>query len=154
MQIIEPGSGYLACGWVGPGRLAEPEDIVAAVDAVVGGAQKRDLAGTRVLITAGPTYEDIDPVRFVGNRSSGRMGIALAEAATRRGATVTLVLGPTSVDRAGRARGRTRPQRRRHARGGDARAAGPGRRDHVGGGRRLHARAGGGRRRSASRTGR
>jgi phosphopantothenoylcysteine decarboxylase/phosphopantothenate--cysteine ligase len=97
VQIIEPGSGYLACGWVGPGRLAEPEDIVAAVDAVVGGAQKSDLTGQRVLVTAGPTYEDIDPVRYVGNRSSGRMGIALAEAAARRGATVTLVLGPTSV---------------------------------------------------------
>jgi len=97
VRIVEPGSGYLACGWVGPGRLAEPEDIVAAVDAVVGGAQKRDLEGTRVLVTAGPTYEDIDPVRYVGNRSSGRMGIAIAEAAARRGARVTLVLGPTSV---------------------------------------------------------
>ena len=97
VRIVEPGSGYLACGWVGPGRLAEPEDIVAAVDAVVGGAQKRDLDGTRVLVTAGPTYEDIDPVRYVGNRSSGRMGIAIAEAAARRGAGVTLVLGPTSV---------------------------------------------------------
>jgi phosphopantothenoylcysteine decarboxylase/phosphopantothenate--cysteine ligase len=97
VRIIEPGSGYLACGWVGPGRLAEPDEIVAAVDAVVGGAQKRDLDGRRVLVTAGPTYEDIDPVRYVGNRSSGRMGIAIAEAASRRGARVTLVLGPTSV---------------------------------------------------------
>jgi phosphopantothenoylcysteine decarboxylase/phosphopantothenate--cysteine ligase len=98
VQIIEPGSGYLACGWVGPGRLAEPEDIVDAVDAAVraGGATK-DLDGRRVLITAGPTYEDLDPVRYVGNRSSGRMGIALAEAAARRGAAVTLVLGPTPV---------------------------------------------------------
>jgi len=98
VQIIEPGSGYLACGWVGPGRLAEPEDIVEAVDAAVraGGAAK-DLDGRRVLISAGPTYEDLDPVRYVGNRSSGRMGIALAEVAARRGAAVTLVLGPTSV---------------------------------------------------------
>jgi phosphopantothenoylcysteine decarboxylase/phosphopantothenate--cysteine ligase len=98
VQIIEPGSGYLACGWVGPGRLAEPEDIVEAVDAVVrAGSATPDLAGRRVLVTAGPTYEDLDPVRYVGNRSSGRMGIALAEAAARRGAAVTLVLGPTSV---------------------------------------------------------
>ena len=98
VRIVEPGSGYLACGWVGPGRLAEPEDIVAAVcDAVAPGAAAQDLAGRRVLVTAGPTYEDIDPVRYVGNRSSGRMGVALAEAAARRGAAVTLVLGPTSV---------------------------------------------------------
>jgi phosphopantothenoylcysteine decarboxylase/phosphopantothenate--cysteine ligase len=98
VQIIEPGSGYLACGWVGPGRLAEPEDIVDAVDAAVrAGSTTPDLAGRRVLITAGPTYEDLDPVRYVGNRSSGRMGLALAEVAARRGAAVTLVLGPASV---------------------------------------------------------
>lgn len=98
VQIIEPGSGYLACGWVGPGRLAEAEDIVEAVDAAVrAGSATPDLAGRRVLVTAGPTYEDLDPVRYVGNRSSGRMGIALAEMAARRGASVTLVLGPTSV---------------------------------------------------------
>ena len=103
IRLIEPGSGYLACGWVGPGRLAEPEDIVAATcDALSspgapGPAAAADLAGRRVLITAGPTYEDIDPVRYVGNRSSGRMGVALAEAARRRGAAVTLVLGPSAV---------------------------------------------------------
>ncbi len=99
VRLIEPGSGYLACGWVGPGRLAEPEDIVAATCDALGPAPPpaADLAGRRVLITAGPTYEDIDPVRYVGNRSSGRMGIALAEAARRRGAAVTLVLGPTAV---------------------------------------------------------
>jgi phosphopantothenoylcysteine decarboxylase/phosphopantothenate--cysteine ligase len=98
VQIVEPGSGYLACGWVGPGRLAEPEDIVAAVcDAVAPDAARQDLAGTRLLVTAGPTYEDIDPVRYVGNRSSGRMGVAVAEAAARRGAAVTLVIGPTSL---------------------------------------------------------
>jgi phosphopantothenoylcysteine decarboxylase / phosphopantothenate---cysteine ligase len=98
IRLIEPGSGYLACGWVGPGRLAEPEDIVTATcDAIAPAPTTTDLAGRRVLITAGPTYEDIDPVRYVGNRSSGRMGVALAEAARRRGAAVTLVLGPSSV---------------------------------------------------------
>jgi phosphopantothenoylcysteine decarboxylase / phosphopantothenate---cysteine ligase len=98
VQIVEPGSGYLACGWVGPGRLAEPEDIVEAVcGAIAPAASRQDLAGRRVLVTAGPTYEDIDPVRYVGNRSSGRMGVAVAEAAARRGAAVTLVLGPTSL---------------------------------------------------------
>jgi phosphopantothenoylcysteine decarboxylase/phosphopantothenate--cysteine ligase len=99
VRLIDPGSGYLACGWVGPGRLAEPEDIVTATcDAIVpAGASHADLAGRRVLITAGPTYEDIDPVRYLGNRSSGRMGIALAEAARRRGAAVTLVLGPSTL---------------------------------------------------------
>jgi phosphopantothenoylcysteine decarboxylase/phosphopantothenate--cysteine ligase len=98
VHVIEPGSGYLACGWVGPGRLAEPEDIVAATCTVVeAGGASADLAGRRVLVTAGPTYEDIDPVRYVGNRSSGRMGVAVAEAAARRGAAVTLVLGPSSV---------------------------------------------------------
>src|SRR6185295_7215918 len=98
VRIIEPGSGYLACGWVGPGRLAEPEDIVnATCDVLAPAPVTADFAGRKVLITAGPTYEDIDPVRYVGNRSSGRMGVALAEAARRRGAAVTLVLGPGSV---------------------------------------------------------
>src|SRR5689334_11346586 len=96
VRFVEPGEGYLACGWIGKGRLAEPDDIVAAADRIV---SPRDsaLRGRRVVVTAGPTYEDIDPVRYVGNRSSGRMGIAIAEAAARRGARVTLVLGPTSV---------------------------------------------------------
>jgi phosphopantothenoylcysteine decarboxylase/phosphopantothenate--cysteine ligase len=100
VRIVEPGSGYLACGWVGPGRLAEPEDIVAAACDAVGPepARAADLGGRRVLVTAGPTYEDIDPVRYVGNRSSGRMGVAVAEAAASRGAAVTLVLGPTAVE--------------------------------------------------------
>ena len=99
VRLIEPGSGSLACGWVGPGRLAEPEDIVAAAIDALGSppAPSADLAGRRVLVTAGPTYEDIDPVRYVGNRSSGRMGVAVAEAARRRGAEVTLVLGPSSA---------------------------------------------------------
>src|SRR5262245_15608416 len=93
--FVEPGEGYLACGWIGKGRLAEPEEIVAAVEARL--TPTGPLSGTRVLVTAGPTLEDIDPVRFVGNRSSGRMGFALAAEATRRGARVTLVAGPTSV---------------------------------------------------------
>ena len=86
MHIVEPGSGYLACGMVGAGRLADPEAIVAATLERLGVAQ--DLAGETVLVTAGPTYEPVDPVRFIGNRSSGKMGYALAEAALRRGAKV------------------------------------------------------------------
>ena len=93
--VIEPGSGYLACGMVGAGRLAEPEEIVAATLERLGVTQ--DLAGETVLITAGPTHEPIDPVRYVGNRSSGKMGYALAEAALRRGAKVILVSGPTAL---------------------------------------------------------
>src|SRR3954469_14711544 len=81
-RFVEPGEGYLACGWIGKGRLAEPEEIAAAahrgVTAAVSPAVESSLRGTRVLVTAGPTYEDIDPVRYVGNRSSGRMGFALA----------------------------------------------------------------------------
>ncbi len=95
VRVVEPGSGYLACGMVGAGRLAEPEAIVAATLERLGIAQ--DFAGQTVLITAGPTYEPIDPVRFLGNRSSGKMGYALAEAALRRGAKVVLVSGPTSL---------------------------------------------------------
>ena len=97
VHVVEPGSGYLACGWIGKGRLAEPDDIVAAVDQLLSSRASTTLAGRRVLITAGPTYEDIDPVRFVGNRSSGRMGYAIAAEASRRGASVTLVSGPTSL---------------------------------------------------------
>ena len=93
--IVEPGSGYLACGMVGAGRLAEPEEIVAATLERLGIAE--DLAGETVLITAGPTREPIDPVRYIGNRSSGKMGYALAEAALRRGAKVILVSGPTAL---------------------------------------------------------
>ncbi len=93
VQIVEPGSGYLACGMVGAGRLAEPEQIVAETLQRLGVTQ--DLAGETVLITAGPTHEPIDPVRYLGNRSSGKMGYALAEAALRRGAKVILVSGPT-----------------------------------------------------------
>jgi len=95
VRFVEPGIGYLACGWVGKGRLAEPEDIVEAADALV--SRPRTLAGRRVLVTAGPTYEDIDPVRFLGNRSSGKMGVAIAAEAARRGASVILVIGPSVV---------------------------------------------------------
>jgi len=97
VHIVDPGSGYLACGWIGKGRLAEPEDVVASVEQLLTARTSTRLAGRRVLITAGPTYEDIDPVRFVGNRSSGRMGYALATEALRRGAAVTLVSGPTHL---------------------------------------------------------
>lgn len=95
VKIVEPGSGYLACGMTGPGRLAENEAIVAAALEALGSSQ--DLSGETVLITAGPTREKIDPVRYLSNRSSGRMGYALAEAALRRGARVILVTGPTSL---------------------------------------------------------
>jgi len=97
VRRVEPGDGYLACGWVGKGRLAEPEDIVAAAQAIVAPADAR-WHGRHVVVTAGPTYEDIDPVRYVGNRSSGRMGFAVAAEARRRGARVTLVAGPTRLE--------------------------------------------------------
>jgi phosphopantothenoylcysteine decarboxylase / phosphopantothenate---cysteine ligase len=93
VAVIEPGAGYLACGWLGKGRLAEVADIVDAAMRLL--ARRRDLEGDTVLVTAGPTVEDIDPVRFVSNRSSGRMGFRLAEAARDRGARVVLVSGPT-----------------------------------------------------------
>src|SRR5437762_10661035 len=89
MRIVEPGEGYLACGMTGPGRLAENEAIVAAVLETLD--RKHDLAGETVLVTAGPTREPIDPVRYIGNRSSGRMGYALAEASRGRGARVILI---------------------------------------------------------------
>ena len=95
VRIVEPGEGYLACGMTGPGRLAEDEAIVAAVMEGLGASQ--ELAGETVLITAGPTRETIDPVRYLTNRSSGRMGYALAEAALRRGARVLLVSGPAAL---------------------------------------------------------
>jgi phosphopantothenoylcysteine decarboxylase/phosphopantothenate--cysteine ligase len=95
VKIVEPDSGYLACGMIGAGRLAANEAIVAAVLEALGAAQ--DLAGETVLITAGPTREKIDPVRYITNRSSGRMGYALAEAALRRGAHVLLISGPAAI---------------------------------------------------------
>jgi phosphopantothenoylcysteine decarboxylase/phosphopantothenate--cysteine ligase len=96
--IVDPGEGYLACGWVGKGRLAEPAAIVAAALAAIGEPEPQTMAGVRVLVTAGPTREDLDPVRYLGNRSSGRMGFAIAEQAMRRGARVHLVAGPTTVE--------------------------------------------------------
>src|ERR1700729_3584951 len=101
VKIVEPGEGYLACGMTGPGRLAENGLIVAATLEALGASQ--ELAGETVLITAGPTREKIDPVRYLTNRSSGRMGYALAEAALRRGARVLLVSGPTSINPPGAA---------------------------------------------------
>jgi phosphopantothenoylcysteine decarboxylase / phosphopantothenate---cysteine ligase len=95
VRIVEPDAGYLACGMTGPGRLAENESIVAAVLETLGASQ--DLSGEIVLITAGPTREKVDPVRYLTNRSSGRMGYALVEAALRRGARVLLVTGPTTL---------------------------------------------------------
>lgn len=95
VAVVEPDQGYLACGWTGPGRLATLEEIVARVLTLLG--IRKDLAGETVLVTAGPTCEDIDPVRYITNRSSGRMGYAVAEAARRRGAEVILVSGPTAI---------------------------------------------------------
>lgn len=97
-RIVEAGSGYLACGDVGRGRLAEIEDIVDCVLETLEGDARRDLEGMHVLVTAGPTEEPIDPVRFITNRSSGKMGYAVAEAAAARGAKVTLVSGPVALD--------------------------------------------------------
>src|SRR5687767_12989200 len=96
VRFVDPGEGYLACGWIGKGRLAEPAQIVDAAERVLTTGDS-SLRGRHVLVTAGPTCEDIDPVRYVGNRSSGRMGFALAGEAKRRGAQVTLVAGPTTV---------------------------------------------------------
>jgi phosphopantothenoylcysteine decarboxylase/phosphopantothenate--cysteine ligase len=95
VRFVDPGEGYLACGWVGKGRLAEPEHIAAAADRLLHG--RRSLTGRTVVVTAGPTLEDLDPVRFIGNRSSGRMGFAIAAEAARRGAHVVLIAGPTTV---------------------------------------------------------
>jgi phosphopantothenoylcysteine decarboxylase/phosphopantothenate--cysteine ligase len=93
-HTVGPDAGELACGWIGEGRMIEAADIAAACVKLLG---PRDWAGRRVLVTAGPTYEPIDPVRFLGNRSTGKMGFALAARAARRGAEVTLIAGPTSL---------------------------------------------------------
>ncbi|WP_174613214.1 bifunctional phosphopantothenoylcysteine decarboxylase/phosphopantothenate--cysteine ligase CoaBC [Virgibacillus ihumii] len=95
-HFIEPGAGYLACGYVGKGRLEEPESIIAAVANHQSG--NRVLTGKKVLVSAGPTQEKIDPVRFFTNRSSGKMGFSLAEAAANMGADVTLVAGPSNLE--------------------------------------------------------
>ena len=93
--FVEPGAGYLACGWIGKGRLAEPADIVSAAEQLL--TPSGPLRGKTVVVTAGPTREALDPVRFVGNRSSGKMGYALASAARTRGASVVLVSGPSEL---------------------------------------------------------
>jgi phosphopantothenoylcysteine decarboxylase/phosphopantothenate--cysteine ligase len=95
VHIVEPDEGFLACGMMGQGRLAATETIAQKVCEVLG--IRRDLAGETILVTAGPTCEDLDPVRYLTNRSSGRMGYAVAEAARRRGARVILVSGPTAL---------------------------------------------------------
>jgi phosphopantothenoylcysteine decarboxylase/phosphopantothenate--cysteine ligase len=96
VRFVDPGAGYLACGWIGKGRLAEPHEIADAADQLL--QPKGTLLGRLVVVTAGPTYEDIDVVRYIGNRSSGRMGYAVAAEAARRGARVVLVSGPTHLD--------------------------------------------------------
>lgn len=94
-EVIEPASGRLACGAVGRGKMPEPEDLLEAVDHAI--AYDKDLSGVRVLVTAGPTQESLDPVRYLTNHSSGKMGYAIARAAAWRGAEVTLVSGPTAL---------------------------------------------------------
>ena len=93
-QIVEPGSGQLACGTTGPGRLPEPVEIL---DALITSLTEKDLGGKHILITAGPTREHLDPVRFISNPSTGKMGFAIAKTAAQRGATVTLVSGPSEL---------------------------------------------------------
>jgi phosphopantothenoylcysteine decarboxylase / phosphopantothenate---cysteine ligase len=96
VKIVEPDEGYLACGMTGPGRLAGIEEILSAVHEVT--KAHRDLEGETILVSAGPTCEDLDPVRFITNRSSGKMGYAVAEAAAKRGAKVILISGPVNLD--------------------------------------------------------
>ena len=97
MQIIEPATGYLACGDTGAGKMPEPEELLSYIMHEIG--HEKDLAGKKVLITSGPTREAIDPVRCLPNHSSGRMGYAIAKAAARRGAEVTLVSGPVALEK-------------------------------------------------------
>lgn len=96
VRLVDPGEGFLACGWIGKGRLAEPDDIVAAAERMLA-KPAGSLLGRRIVVSAGPTYEDIDAVRYIGNRSSGRMGFEIAAEASSRGATVVLVAGPTRL---------------------------------------------------------
>ena len=96
VKIVQPDEGYLACGMTGPGRLAGIEEILAAVGDVA--KAQRDLEGETILVSAGPTWEDLDPVRFISNRSSGKMGYAVAEAAAKRGAKVILISGPVNLE--------------------------------------------------------
>jgi phosphopantothenoylcysteine decarboxylase / phosphopantothenate---cysteine ligase len=95
VRFVDPAAGYLACGWVGKGRLAEPDEIVEAAETIL--RPSGALLGRLVLVTAGPTFEDLDDVRYIGNRSSGKMGYAVAAEAVTRGARVILVSGPTMI---------------------------------------------------------
>jgi phosphopantothenoylcysteine decarboxylase/phosphopantothenate--cysteine ligase len=97
VAMVGPNEGDMACGEYGPGRMAEPEEIIAAIERMLGGSRALTLRGRKVIITAGPTHEPIDPVRYIGNRSSGRQGYALAAAAAARGAETVLISGPTSL---------------------------------------------------------
>lgn len=94
-EVMDPAEGYLACGYEGKGRLPEPQEIMDKIQGLIN--RRKDLAGERLLVTAGPSRESIDPVRYISNRSSGKMGYALARAAARRGAEVTLISGPSSL---------------------------------------------------------
>ncbi|AMA72608.1 MULTISPECIES: bifunctional phosphopantothenoylcysteine decarboxylase/phosphopantothenate--cysteine ligase CoaBC [Aneurinibacillus] len=96
-RFIEPAEGYLACGWIGKGRLAEPMDILQEMERFFAAVERQDMKDIRLLVTAGATREAVDPVRFFTNRSSGKMGYAIAEAAAKRGAKVTLVSGKTDL---------------------------------------------------------
>ncbi len=136
-RFIEPAEGRMACGTVGKGRLAGLAEIQRELTEVL--LPQRDLAGKRVLITAGPTVEAIDPVRFITNRSSGKMGYALARAALRRGAQVTLVSGPTNLKPPALADGGGSADRPRNASSGAASFSAGGYCDCGGGGRRLPA---------------
>ncbi|MED2973380.1 bifunctional phosphopantothenoylcysteine decarboxylase/phosphopantothenate--cysteine ligase CoaBC [Fictibacillus sp. B-59209] len=98
-RFVEPGEGLLACGYIGKGRLAEPEEIIACIKDFSAGQMDLPLEGKKVLITAGPTREQVDPVRYFTNYSSGKMGYAIARAAAGMGASVTLVSGPTALDK-------------------------------------------------------
>ncbi len=111
VRVIDPETGQMACRAYGPGRLASVDLIVECVWGIVN--RPRDLEGRKVLVTAGPTIEDIDPVRFISNRSSGKMGFAIAEAARNRGANVVLISGPTDLQFAGAIRVRTTEEMRR-----------------------------------------
>lgn len=97
VKFVEPGAGYLACGWIGKGRLSEPEDLLAYLQQELE-AETSDLKGKTFVVTAGPTREVIDPVRFISNRSSGKMGYSIARAAAERGAEVILISGPVTLD--------------------------------------------------------
>ncbi len=136
-RIVEPEVGALASGLTGVGRLAEPQTIVDAIEQLF--AHAGDLDGLQVVVSAGGTREPIDPVRFIGNRSSGKMGAAIAEAARDRGATVTLVAGSMTVSGTARRHRGGGDHRRRHAPGGAA--GGSGSRHPGDGGRRLRLRS-------------